>query len=243
MKWTPHRLPDGHYCIAEDTCLSEFMRQSGRLDHDRAFLDRIVSHIRPGTVVIDGGAFLSDHAIAYAKVAKLVLAFEPYWPSYLGLCANVFVGQHFNVCPIHAGLSDRVERIVFGEMPRNVGAISGMGLPLQPRGSVGEVLSWPNEAVTVRLDDQQITEQVGLVKLDIEGFELRALLGASVLIQRNRPIMVLEVNDGALRLQGTSAPDLLALVESLGYRWQPIKGAVGSPCFDAIAFHPENVYP
>lgn len=243
MRWTPHRLPDGHHCFAEDTCLSEFMRQSGRLDHDQAFLAKICSHIRPGTVVIDGGAFLSDHAIAYAKVASLVLAFEPYWPSYLGLCANVFVGGHFNVWPIHAGLSDRVERIVFGEMPPNVGAIAGSRLPLRPDGSTGEIVCWPSEPVTIVLDDQRITERVGLIKLDIEGYEPRALAGATAIIGRDHPIMILEVNDGALRLQGSSAHDMLALVESLGYRWQPIKGVVDSPCFDAIAFHPENPYP
>lgn len=236
--WTPHRLPDQHYCFAEDTCLSAFMRQAGRLDHDRAFLAKIVWHIRPGSVVIDGGAFLGDHAIAYAKVASLVLAFEPFWPSFLGLCCNVFVGQHFNVVPIHAALADEGCRVSFPATPPNVGAIQAS--------EDGWAIFHTHEkplATSIDMRQERDHDRVGLIKLDLEGWEIRALRGARHTIERDLPILVLEVNDGALRQQGTSATELVQLVEDLGYRWQTIKGDVAGPCADIIAWHPRNPYP
>lgn len=252
-RWTPHPLPDGHFCIAEDTCLSEFMRQAGRLDHDQVFLQKIVSHIRPGTVVIDGGAFLGDHSIAYAKVASTVYAFEPYWPSFLGLCANVFLGRHFNVIPLHEALSGSNELVVaFPEMPPNVGAIVPWYHKHGIRASLQYGEAWTvsiDGFATVQLSSEEgpelrlVYERVGLIKLDIEGREYSALRGAVHTIKRDKPILVLEVNAGALEVQRTSAKELVELVESFGYKWQAIKGEIGGPCWDMLAFHPENVYP
>jgi FkbM family methyltransferase len=55
------------------------------------------------------------------------------------------------------------------------------------------------------------------IKLDCEGMEVRALHGAMQTITTHRPVMLVEVNAGALERQGTTADHLIAFVRSLGY--------------------------
>ena len=54
------------------------------------------------------------------------------------------------------------------------------------------------------LDDvaSDVLERVSLVKLDVEGAELRALRGATELLHRARPDFIVELEPGALRCRG-----------------------------------------
>jgi hypothetical protein len=57
-----------------------------------------------------------------------------------------------------------------------------------------------------------------LVKLDVEGFEMDVLLGASRVLQESRPVWIVEVH-------GLAEP-VVARLESEGYKVSPIgKGA------------------
>src|SRR5262249_37578392 len=63
--------------VLEGDQISNWVEQEGRLDHDQNFLPGILEHIKPGDTVIDVGAFIGDHTVAYAAKAKKVIAFEP----------------------------------------------------------------------------------------------------------------------------------------------------------------------
>lgn len=60
--------------------------------------------------------------------------------------------------------------------------------------------------------------RVDMIKIDVEGAEVKVLTGAKELLSTSRPILLVEANEEALRCQGTSRKALLDLLQGLDYR-------------------------
>jgi FkbM family methyltransferase len=59
--------------------------------------------------------------------------------------------------------------------------------------------------------------RVDVMKIDVEGAEVKVLTGGRRLLSTSRPILLVEVNEEALRCQGASADTLLKLLRALDY--------------------------
>lgn len=81
------------------------------------------------------------------------------------------------------------------------------------------------------------TIKPGLIKLDVEGFEVDALRGGEKMIRRYRPIIVCEVNEGALQRAGQSKERLYETLSDLGYSTAIMQPdcRMNSPQYDVIA--------
>jgi FkbM family methyltransferase len=78
---------------------------------------------------------------------------------------------------------------------------------------------------TRRLDDiveEQRVGRVDLIKMDIEGAECGALLGASRLLANDRPAVIIEVNPTSLKDCGTSSDELIGILTAAGYQGKVI---------------------
>ncbi len=195
------KILDNNIAVLEgDTHISKWVQESRRLDHDDYSLGLILPHINPGDWVVDGGAFIGDHTIAYLKAVGpegKVYAFEPNPAAYSCLYHNCSDAVTFN-----AGLSDR-EYFAEYKFDTNAGA-SHVG-ELE-----GNVHLFTLDSLNLRRCD--------FLKLDIEGCEYEALLGASKTIKEYRPVMWIEVNEAALDRRRRSPSDLLSLVRDyFGY--------------------------
>src|SRR5262249_32546921 len=97
------------------------------------------------------------------------------------------------------------------------------------RASLERVPIEPLDAVIARLG----LGRVDFVKIDVEGAEARVIAGASTVLTTMRPLMLIEVNDKALRAQGNCADSLLsALREDLRYEifvFSPVTGLLERP--------------
>jgi FkbM family methyltransferase len=196
-------LPNGIAVIDGDSHISAWVEESGRLDHDQNALPLILEHIKAGDWVVDGGAFIGDHTTAYkGKVGDLgmVFAFEPNKEAFECLVHN---------CPsvdcLDMGLSDR-DSVGLLEKNRNAGA-SIVGL-------LGEHIQ------LIDLDYLDLP-RLDFLKLDVEGFETKALRGAEQTILKCRPKMWIEVNRGCLERQGSSVRELMEVILSMGYKIEP----------------------
>jgi hypothetical protein len=60
---------------------------------------------------------------------------------------------------------------------------------------------------------------VGFIKIDVQGAEMKVLLGSVETLARCRPAIFIEIDDAALRQFGSSAEEVLGWLESKGYRF------------------------
>ena len=73
------------------------------------------------------------------------------------------------------------------------------------------------EVTTIDELAAEAVRPVSLVKLDIEGAELRALRGASRLLEGPRPVFIIELEPAHLQRQGASVREVQKLFEDAGY--------------------------
>lgn len=67
---------------------------------------------------------------------------------------------------------------------------------------------------SVRLDDY-IEKDPDLVKIDVEGAELNVLKGAEEILEKNRPVLIIEVHNG--RIMGGETEDIYRILDLYGY--------------------------
>lgn len=59
--------------------------------------------------------------------------------------------------------------------------------------------------------------RIDLIKIDVEGYELQVLKGASGILRKHKPTLFVELDDDNLRDQGDSANELVRFLEKRGY--------------------------
>ena len=190
--------------LEDDTHISHWVEESGRLDHDRYALPIILQHIKPGDTVVDAGAFIGDHTIAYCNAvgeSGHVHAFEPNIKAYECLEYNCKSAKTYNL-----GLSNVAETVYYSE-DRNAGA-----------GRILHDVTTSTQIKTITLDSLQLSA-LDFLKIDVEGYEGAVLEGAALTIKKYRPKMWIEINVGALDQQGKTAADIESFLSKLDYTY------------------------
>jgi FkbM family methyltransferase len=150
---------------------------------------RLLRHlVDAGTTAIDVGASIGIFSAEMARHADKVLAFEAN-PDVAAFTRKVAAR---NVEVINVALSSQAGRATL-RMPRNhkghgTTELAAIGRDPSPRAD--ELISI--EVETRRLDDFQV-ERCGFIKIDVEGHEEAALDGATALIARERPTLMIEL--------------------------------------------------
>lgn len=218
-------LPNGIAILENDSHLGKWIEESGRLDHDQNMLPVILPYIKEGDVVVDAGAFIGDHTIAYLKAVGptgVVHAFEPNYHAFQCLKINCPTATNYQI-----GLSHKPGFMEITELD-NKGASFGTDVNDFAFGKENYVL-------TEKLDYFNLG-RVNFFKLDIEGMELGAIHGARYTILRCRPIILCEINESALKRNQTSGLELIEKIESLGYSKNKVyeNDTLDAPMFDLL---------
>jgi FkbM family methyltransferase len=216
-------LPNDTWVLENDQ-ISQWVEQEGRLDHDQNLLPDILKHIKPGDRVIDAGAFIGDHTVAYSEAvgAKgMVYAFEPNPIAFRCLEHNVEGRKNIRIW--NHGLSNKTEVVPLSGNNDNAG-----GAYVGEHMKVADVQMYP-------LQDK-FPWHADFIKIDVEGYELKVLQGAELLIKASKPIMVIEINSGALKRQGFSPEDIRAWLKEHNYESSIMQSnaKAGDPLFDIL---------
>jgi FkbM family methyltransferase len=184
----------------------------------------IFEHIRKnvpveGSTIIDIGANLGQHALEFADLVGpqgTVHSFEAQRLVYYQLCANIFLNGVPNIFAHHLAIGDKEDNIQM-ETPNYYSAETiNVG-----NAHVNRFLS-VSEAVKMRTLDSFNFNNVSVIKLDVEGYEPFVLDGAKDTIERNRPILFIEVWDYNLRVYDFEEEAVFSRLSAMGYRWKKL---------------------
>lgn len=175
--------------------------------------------LRPGEVFFDGGAntgLLSLIGAGLVGERGRVLAFEPNPEVYERLRWHVETNRITQITCYDAGLSDVSETlpVLMPDIHNHASGTLG-GIPARYGAAVTKV----GECRTVRGDDILDRDDTRplFAKLDVEGFEVRALRGMMETVRRRLPAVVAEVNDEMLLVNRSSSVELHSMLADLGY--------------------------
>ncbi len=172
-----------------------------------------VEALRPsigvGGWVIDVGANVGFFTERFARWvdAGRVIAIEPEHGNFVRLTERM----------ARAGLAGKVI-CVQAAVAESSGVLN---LAVNPEHPGDHRLATAGVAVQAVTIDGLLAEHgrpaVSLIKIDVQGAEARVLAGAVETLARSRPALYVEVDDAALRSQGSGAEQLLSRLEGLGY--------------------------
>ena len=207
--------PTGHYRLPLDAphdYISVAIRDGSTFEADVVSL--ALARIRTGDTVIDVGANFGQMAVAFSRAAGAtghVVAIEAN-PRLVPLLEhNLRVNGCTNARAIFAaayresGTTLRFPRPRFWRWP------SYGSYGVDPRARRGTPVP------TVALDDLDLPEPVGFIKIDTQGCDLDVLRGARRLIARWRMPIILEYEPEYDAAFGTSWPDYEAFIAEVGY--------------------------
>lgn len=174
--------------------------------------------LEPGGVV-DVGANIGNHTVFFSGVLqRKVWAIEPSTSSFESLSATVDANRDV--------LDVVLKKVGLGSEPKN----AVLRTPDENRGMAyicesDEVVDAGDELVRIeRLDDLlPSTEDIALIKVDVEGFEVEVLKGAVKTLERCQPLIVVEC------LSQEAVEEIDKQIGHQGYR--PIGSGGRSPTF------------
>jgi FkbM family methyltransferase len=184
----------------------------------------------PDGVFLDVGANIGILTLSAARHVAVgggaVIAFEPHPQNFLTLRHNVALNGLRHVDAHNVGLAEAPDVLTCQ------GRARGGNWSLASRGDQSF------EVRLIRLDDfldDHPLPRLDVIKIDVEGAEVRVLRGAQRTITRFRPLMIFEVCPAWLRRLHSSTAELLATVAELGYTVHRMPGATPGwgPCVTA----------
>lgn len=193
--------------LEDDTHICKWVKQEGRLDHDQNMLPFVMKHIKTGDLVIDVGAYVGDHTLAYSdRVGHngRVIAFEPNNEAFECLVYNL--GRRNN-CELRNEAVGSGGKVVLIKCPDNIG--------------MTYVQNSKNGFEAVAIDSLNLN-RCDFIKIDCEGFEMEVLKSAIDIIERFKPKLLIEVNTYALSRNGITREDIFNFLDSYGYKYENI---------------------
>ena len=183
--------------------------------------------------VVTAGAHLGEEACHFAELDKnrTVHALEPMVANHA--CIKQFASTRPNIALTLGGLGSKPGRVKLGDIGRKGGdhLSSGgtMAIGLQNLVDTGvsaddNAPSFPVFTIDKLFGNGLFAgESLAFLHLDIEGSELPALMGATKVIKRDRPVIVSETN-----ITDKSYAPQLAMLHQFGYRVLMVHEVCGS---------------
>ena len=161
-------------------------------------------YVKPGMSVVDVGANIGYHTLAFAHLvgsSGKVISIEPSPENLIELRANIVNNNLTNV---------RLEEIAIGARTTtarirggiNSGVLLSGGAP-----GIGEVTLKPLGDV--------LPEKVDFVKIDVDGYEGEVIQGAAEVLYRDRPTLLLEMHPHMLPRFNSSVQSILDILRDI----------------------------
>jgi FkbM family methyltransferase len=165
---------------------------------EEAELDKISKYIKPNSIILDIGANIGNHAIYFDKFVspKAVYVIEPLSRAITMMLQNIALtySHTINVDHIGIALSDReCYTIPYYFYENNMGATEFVEITEEEAKTLNIDLNYCG-VKTVTGDSLFENIDVDFMKIDVENMELKVLAGLKNTIDKNKPIIFIEVH-------------------------------------------------
>lgn len=145
-------------------------------------INRALEYLHDDSVILDIGANIGVWTVSLARQNRRVHCFEPFFPSYLALCGNIFLNKvENNVIVYNYALTDTIDKKLYISKidDNNIG-----GIKLIEHGQGAKI--------NLKTIDSLKLERLDFIKIDVEGHEYNALKGGEETIKKHKPVIFFE---------------------------------------------------
>ena len=165
-----------------------------------------------GDHFVDIGAnigMITLHARSLVGDAGRIECFEPNPDCVTAIRSNLALNSITNVTIYQCGLADRAGSLTLSLTSEHTGTATFVEVGDQAKRQL---------VVDVCVGDDKITVNPRVIKIDVEGFELRVLTGLRETIAKHRPFFITEIIESQLAIAGASTAEIFEFFTSRGYR-------------------------
>ena len=183
--------------------------------YEKELGDLVKKMLRPDDVFIDIGANIGYFSLLAATISPTikVISFEPVKDLFKKMDKNFSINDSKNIIAINAAVGEINEhRHLYLSAIDNLGMSSFQ----QPENYSGK----REKVEVIVVDDWFKTSgltKIDLIKLDIEGSELAALKGMRTVLEKQMPVLIVEINPEALLLFGLKPLDICNYLSQLDF--------------------------
>jgi FkbM family methyltransferase len=222
-----HDGPYGIFLLRQPDLIRDEILRGGFWDtHLKSVIEKAAASDRSA---LDAGAYLGFHTVYMSRFFRTVHAFEPQVEMFRILGTNLLLNNCHNVTAVNSALYDVACHLAVGAP-----AQQEVPVPLQDGrtdydhiGNAAALMLLPCAADAVgstpalRVDDLGLSD-LGLMKVDAQGSDLRVMRGAEATIRRCRPVIVAEFERDLSTAHGTTLEDYRNFFGGLGYRMETL---------------------
>jgi len=162
--------------------------------------------------VIDVGANFGYHSIIFSEIIKgNVYAFEPQIQNFILLQKNIEHNNIKNILAFNNACGDEICRIKMPFIPEINYSIN-MGDFTPNHTSIYNY----TECESILLDNMDLPK-IDFIKIDVQGWEKKVLLGCHNILQKDKPILIVEFEKFQLEKTNTSCEELFNFIRNNNY--------------------------
>ena len=173
--------PDGAYFLSDDMQFASYLLNSQMFSTEVNIINKLHSEfkdIASDKIFVDIGASFGTYTLILGQIFKHTYAFEPDIHTYNILCGNIAMHNLSDKTTlINAPVSDKIENVNYVKLD----SLGGCNYCYTETDNIAKMYSQytpqsilSKQAITI--DSLNLTN-IGLLKIDVEGFELRVLKG------------------------------------------------------------------
>lgn len=170
---------------------------------DKSSFDMCIRHTTKFNEVIDVGAHVGSWSIGFSKLFKKVFAFEADQTNFSFLGKNIEAHKSNNIQTFYTAIGETQKQVSIQKGTQNSG---------QSHVCNG------NSVEMKKIDDFiELFNNINLIKIDVEGYEYNAILGAKETILKFAPLIMIEVNGLSEQYYNIPKEKIFGLLKEFGY--------------------------
>lgn len=211
----------------DEAGLSELLR-IGEREHEGPVAAKMKEILSPGMVIADIGANIGFYALLEAKMGAKVYAIEPLMDCFIILCRNITMNGYDNIMVFNMAIGDenKTERFTVSKAANWSGFIDLDKLVGDAR-ILKDYFKGYIDVQVMTLDSFLKSKDLpDMLRMDVEGYEGKVLLGATETLEKMKPgsKLMIEFHPKCYAEAEKSTEDTLRFLEVRGFNlewmWQ-----------------------